>query len=81
MARTEINKVLDTATESMIDILESYMDFVAITEKTIDKYAQLPKTMKKMSDMLIAQAKNNWMPVLKELKKIQKAQKSAKKTA
>lgn len=66
------------ANDCIVEILESYMEFIDIMESTLNCYAELPDKIEAMSKTLIAKRRNNWKPVLE---KIKKAQKSAKKTA
>jgi hypothetical protein len=77
----EMDSELDAANDCIVEILESYMEFVDIMDKTIHQYAKLPDTINAMFTMLLSRTRNQWLPVLNQSKRKQKAQKSAKKTA
>lgn len=69
------------ANDCIVEILESYMEFVNIMESTLNCYAELPDKIEAMSKTLIAKRRNEWKPILQKAKEMQKAQKSAKKSA
>lgn len=59
------------ANEIIIEILESYMEFVDIFEKTIkNKYfgTQQMLTAKPFMELLIQQKRANWKPILEQAK-------------
>ena len=66
------------ANDCIVEILESYMEFINIMESTLNCYAELPDKIEAMSKTLIAKRRNDWKPILE---KVKKAQKSAKKSA
>ncbi len=68
------------ANDCLVEVLESYMEFIKIMEKTLVR-SDLPKDLREYSRMLVMLRKGQWGPVLDQAKKKQKAQKSAKKTA
>lgn len=74
----EMDSELDAANDCIVEILESYMEFINIMESTLNCYAELPDKIEAMSKTLIAKRRNDWKPILE---KVKKAQKSAKKTA
>ena len=74
----EMDSELDAANDCIIEILESYMEFINIMESTLNCYAELPDKIEAMSKTLIAKRRNDWKPILE---KVKKAQKSAKKSA
>ena len=69
------------ANDCIVEILESYMEFVDIMDKTIRQYAKLPDTINAMFTMLLSRTRNQWLPLLNQSKRKQKAQNSAKKSA
>ena len=69
------------ANDCIVEILESYMEFADIMDKTIRQYAKLPDTINAMFTMLLSRTRNQWLPLLNQSKKKQEAQKSAKKSA
>lgn len=71
----------DAANDCIVEILESYMEFISIMESTLNCYAELPDKIENMSKALIAKRRNEWKPILDKAKEMQKARKSAKKTA
>lgn len=77
----EWDKESQAANDCIVEILESYMEFVDIMDKTVHQYAKLPDTINAMFTMLLSRTRNQWLPVLNQAKKKQKAQKSAKKSA
>lgn len=68
----------EAANDCIIEILESYMKFVNITERTIKCFAKMPAKYETLLNMLITKVKNNWTPVLEDAKKIKKAQETGK---
>ena len=74
-------KESQAANDCIVEILESYMEFINIMESTLNCYAELPDKIEAMSKTLIAKRRNDWKPILEKAKKMQKAQKSAKKSA
>ena len=77
----EWDKESQAANDCIVEILESYMEFIRIMESTLNCYAELPDKIEAMSKTLITQRRKQWQPVLDKAKKMQKAQKSAKKSA
>lgn len=77
----EWGKESQAANDCIVEILESYMEFINIMESTLNCYAELPDKIEAMSKTLIAKRRNDWKPILEKAKKMQKAQKSAKKSA
>lgn len=77
----EWDKDAAAANDCIVEILESYMEFVDIMDKTIHQYAKLPDTINAMFTMLLSRTRNQWVPLLNQSKKMQKPQKSAEKTA
>lgn len=71
------------ANDCIVEILESYLQFVNVTERTIKCFAELPEKYETMFDMLVKKVRNKWTPILETAVKKQnkKAQKSAKKSA
>lgn len=67
------NKMEETtakiANDYVIEILESYMQFVNVMEHTLKKYAKMPQTVEIMSKMLIQREKDAWQPLLDHAKK------------
>jgi arginine utilization protein RocB len=76
----EWDKEAEAAAEDIIEILESYMEFINIMQKTLEE-VKLPPKIKTFSDLLIEMRKTEWEPVLLQLKENQKARKAAKKSA
>lgn len=74
----EWDQETQAANDCIIEILESYMEFINIMESTLNCYAELPDKIEAMSKTLIAKRRNDWKPILE---KVKKAQKSAKKSA
>ena len=77
----EWDKDAAAANDCIVEILESYMEFVDIMDKTIRQYAKLPDTIDAMFTMLLSRTRNQWLPLLNQSKKKQKPQKSAEKSA
>ena len=77
----EMDEELAAANDCIVEILESYMEFVDIMDKTVHQYAKLPDTINAMFTMLLSRTRNQWLPLLNQSKNKQKSQKSAKKTA
>lgn len=69
------------ANDCIVEVLESYMEFIDIAHKTINK-KNLEKYLP-MFTLLVAKRRADWEPILQKAKKLQgkKAQKSAKKSA
>lgn len=55
------------ANEIIFEILDSYMEFIDIFEKTIDK-AELKPLIKDFARVLISQRRNMWRPILEYVK-------------
>lgn len=68
------------ANDSIVEILESYMEFIEIFKRTMMAQATTPK-IKVLALELCKKRKNDWKPVLEKAKEMQKARKSAEKTA
>lgn len=54
----------NTANDCIIEILESYMTFVTIAERTISNYAELPDKIELMFKTLVNKTRQNWLPIL-----------------
>lgn len=69
------------ANDCIVEILESYMEFIDIAHKTINK--KNPEKYLPMFTLLVAKRRADWEPILQKAKEMQskKAQKSAKKSA
>lgn len=66
------------ANESMKMILDSYMEFIDIMEKTLKK-CTMPTMLRVLSSSLIAQRRKDWKPVLEFINKNeQKGEKNEK---
>lgn len=76
----EWDKESQAANDSIVEILESYMEFIDIMELTIKKHCD-SKNTQELAQALITRRRNDWKPILDKAKKMQKAQKSAKKSA
>lgn len=59
----------NAANDCIVEILESYMEFVDIFEKTIN--AKNIDKIKPLADMLIRQRRSQWGELLKKAKEIQ----------
>ena len=70
----------ETANDCIVEILESYMEFIDIMELTIKKHCD-SKNTQELAQALIARRRTEWKPILDKAKKMQKPQKSAEKTA
>lgn len=68
------------ANDSIVEILESYMEFIDIMELTIKKHCD-SKNTQELAQALIARRRTEWKPILDKAKKMQKPQKSAEKSA
>lgn len=79
----ETDEELTAANDCIVEILESYLQFVNVTERTIKCFAELPEKYETMFDMLVRKVRKKWTPILETAVKKQnkKPQKSAKKTA
>lgn len=65
----------EAANNAIIEILESYMDFVDIFEKTISNKAfgtEKILVAKPYMQLLIEKTRRNWRPILETAKKTQK---------
>jgi len=69
----------DAANDCIIEILESYMEFMDIAHKTLNR--KDPEKYLSMFTLLVAKRRAQWEPVLTKAKEMQKARKSAKKSA
>ena len=70
----------EAANDCIVEILESYMEVLKLFEATM-KRDVISRRVRTMALTLCEQRKNKWQTVLDDAKKMQKAQKSAKKTA
>lgn len=61
----------DAANDCIVEILESYMTFVTIAERTIMNYAEMPDKIENMFKTLVSKTRNDWLPILNIAKKIQ----------
>ena len=79
----EWDKDAATANDCIVEILESYLQFVNVTERTIKCFAELPEKYETMFEMLVKKVRKKWTPILETAvqKKIKKSQKSKEKTA
>lgn len=68
------------ANDSIVEILESYMEFIDIMELTIRKHCD-SKNTQELAQALIARRRTEWKPILDKAKKMQKPQKPAEKSA
>ena len=76
----EWDKESQAANDCIVEILESYMEFIDIMELTIKKHCD-SKNTKELAQALIARRRTEWESVLETAKKMQKPQKSAEKSA
>ena len=76
----EWSKESQTANDCIVEILESYMEFIDIMELTIKKHCD-SKNTKELAEALINRRRLEWKSVLETAKKMQKPQKSAEKSA
>ena len=78
----EWNKESDAANDCIVEILESYFEFMNIFERTI-KAQKITPPIKVMALELVKKRRAQWEPVLQKAKEMQnkKPQKSAEKTA
>ena len=76
----EMDSELDAANDTVVEILESYMELLNIFEQTM-KAQGVNQNIKAMALTLCQKRKNDWQPILNEARKKQEARKSAKKTA
>lgn len=78
----EWDKESDAANDCIVEILESYMEFMNIFERTI-KAQKITPPIKVMALELVKKRRAQWEPILQKAKEMKnkKAQKSAKKTA
>lgn len=58
----------DAANDIIIEILESYMEFIDIFEKTIN--AKDISKFKPLAQALINQRRKEWLPILEQAKKM-----------
>lgn len=68
MTEKEVFEMSKAANDCIIDIVESYMEFVDIMQKTLDK-CKVPPKINILARSLIAQRRLDWMPVLDRCKK------------
>ena len=76
----EWGKESQAANDCIVEILESYFEFMDIFERTI-KAQKITPNIKVMALELVKKRRNEWKPILDKAKKMQKPQKSAEKTA
>ena len=78
----EWDKEADAANDCIVEILESYFEFMDIFERTI-KAQKITPQIKVMALELVKKRRAQWEPILQKGKEMQnkKAQKSAKKSA
>lgn len=76
----EWSSEFEAANDCIVEILESYMEVLKLFEATM-KRDVISRRVRTMALALCEQRKNKWQAVLDDVKKMQKAQKSAKKTA
>ena len=65
MIELDQESVGDIANDVIIEILQSYMEFVNIMEATLNCYAELPPKIERMAKTLIATRRSQWQPILK----------------
>ena len=53
------------ANDCIVEILQSYMEFINIMEATLNCYAELPPKIESMAKSLIVTRRNQWEPILK----------------
>jgi hypothetical protein len=56
------------AKDCIVEILESYMEFVDIMERTLNCYAEMPDKIELMAKTLINDRRQSWQPILDKLK-------------
>lgn len=56
------------AAETVVEILESYMEFVDIMERTLNCYAEMPDKIELMAKTLINNRRQSWQPILDKVK-------------
>lgn len=78
----EWGKESDAANDCIVEILESYFEFMNIFERTI-KAQKITPPIKVMALELVKKRRAEWEPILQKAKEMQnkKPQKSAEKTA
>lgn len=76
----EWDKESQAAKDCIVEILESYMEFIDIMELTIKKHCD-SKNTQELAQALVDRRRLEWKPILEDAKKMQKARKSAKKSA
>ena len=78
----EWDKESQAANDCIVEILESYFEFMNIFERTI-KAQKITPPIKVMALELVKKRRAQWEPILRKAKEMQnkKPQKSAKKTA
>lgn len=80
-AKDYVEAIYEEIDREIVVILKSYMNFIKITDRTVKRFAKLPPQYKLMFDALVMKTQKKWGCLLGEIKKKQKAQKSAKKSA
>lgn len=65
MIELDQESVGDIANDVIIEILQSYMEFVNIMEATLNCYAELPPKIETMAKTLITTRRTQWQPILK----------------
>ena len=66
-------KESQAANDYICEIIESYMEFIDIIEKTLNK-CSMPQKIYILAQSLIAQRRKDWMPVLEKAKQLQKGE-------
>ena len=56
------------AAETVVEILESYVEFIDIMERTLDCYAKMPDKIELMAKTLINNRRQSWKPLLDKIK-------------
>ena len=54
--------------ETLKDVLESYMEFIDIMEKTLNDFAKMPPHIQTLSNALITKRRADWLPILYKVK-------------
>lgn len=80
-AKDYVEAIYEEMDREIVVILKSYMNFIKITDRTVKRFAKLPPQYKLMFDALVMKTQKKWGCLLGEIKKKQKARKSAKKSA
>lgn len=70
----------DAANDCIVEILESYFEFMEIFERTI-KAQKITPSIKVLALNLVTKRREDWKPILDKAKELQKHRLSAKKSA